>query len=293
MAINSYPYAHNSSSSSSGFVMNDPTELFQLIPSRPLTAHKWESACWVIAGSPGMEGAAILSARAAQRAGAGYVRLSIPEAESVEAPLEVVVTKVGKELSLEDTERFASLVIGPGLGTDPKILEGMRRLLQIIDIPVIVDGDGLKAIKDFTFKKKSPTYTVLTPHEGEFQIIASQPVSRDREHSTLELAKKTEAVVLLKGPTTVVADPEGQVMTIKAGDQRLATAGSGDVLSGIIGAFLARGATAFNAACAAAYLHGELVKELPLTGIVAGDLDEPLPRLLERLGVDSPKEKNE
>ena len=293
MAINSYPYAHNSSSSSSGFVMNDPTELFQLIPSRPLTAHKWESACWVIAGSPGMEGAAILSARAAQRAGAGYVRLSIPEAESVEAPLEVVVTKVGKELLLEDTERFASLVIGPGLGTDPQILEGMRRLLQIIDIPVIVDGDGLKAIKDFTFKKKSPTYTVLTPHEGEFQIIASQPVSRDREHSTLELAKKTEAVVLLKGPTTVVADPEGQVMTIKAGDQRLATAGSGDVLSGIIGAFLARGATAFNAACAAAYLHGELVKELPPTGIVAGDLDEPLPRLLERLGVDSPKEKNE
>ncbi len=293
MATNSYPYAHNSSSSSSGFVMNDPAELFQLIPSRPVTAHKWGSACWIIAGSPGMEGAAILSARAAQRAGAGYVRLSIPEAEFVEAPLEVVVTKVGKELLLEDTERFASLIIGPGLGTDPQILEGIRRLLQIMDIPVIVDGDGLKAIKDFTFKKKSPTYTVLTPHEGEFQIIAGQPVSRDREHSTLELAKKTEAVVLLKGPTTVVADPEGQVMAIKAGDQRLATAGSGDVLSGIIGAFLARGATAFNAACAAAYLHGELVKELPSTGIVAGDLDEPLPRLLERLGVDSPKEKNE
>ena len=82
-------------------------------------------------------------------------------------------------------------------------------------------------------------------------------------------------------------------MTIKAGDQRLATAGSGDVLSGVIGAFLARGATAFNAACAAAYLHGELVKELPSTGIVAGDLDEPLPRLLERLGVDSQKEKDE
>ena len=117
----------------------------------------------------------------------------------------------------------------------------------------------------------------------------TSPVTERR----VEVAKKTEAVVLLKGPTTVVADPEGQVMTIKAGDQRLATAGSGDVLSGIIGAFLARGATAFNAACAAAYLHGELVKELPLTGIVAGDLDEPLPRLLERLGVDSPKEKNE
>ena len=78
--------------------MRDQSELLQFIPSRPLDAHKWQSACWVIAGSPGMEGAAILAARAAQRSGAGYVRLSVPNAESVESPLEVVVTKIEKKI---------------------------------------------------------------------------------------------------------------------------------------------------------------------------------------------------
>ena len=97
--------------------MRDQSELLKSIPSRPLDAHKWQSACWVIAGSPGMEGAAILSARAAQRSGAGYVRLSIPNAEFVEAPLEVVVTRIEKDLQVEDEERFASLILGPGIGS--------------------------------------------------------------------------------------------------------------------------------------------------------------------------------
>ncbi len=273
--------------------MRDQSELLKLIPSRPREAHKWQSACWVIAGSPGMEGAAILSARAAQRSGAGYVRLSIPNAEFVEAPLEVVVTRIEKDLQIEDEERFASLVVGPGIGTDPVVMEGVRRLLQKIRKPVVIDGDGLKALKNFSFKKEVSAFTVLTPHDGEFESITGMKVAKDREQSASRLAEEVGAVVLLKGPTTIVAGPEGQIEKIKAGDQRLATAGSGDVLSGIIGAFLARGATGFDAASAGAFIHGELLSELPMTGVVAGDLDEPMPRLLERFGVDSQKENDE
>ncbi|MDC0245363.1 NAD(P)H-hydrate dehydratase [Acidimicrobiaceae bacterium] len=293
MAVDSYSYTENSGSSCCGFVMLDQSELLQFIPSRPLDAHKWQSACWVIAGSPGMEGAAILAARAAQRSGAGYVRLSVPNAESVEAPLEVVVTKIEKNLELEDIDRFASLVVGPGIGTDSAIMEGVRGLLQKIRKPVVVDGDGLKALRNFSFKEEVSVSTVLTPHDGEFESITGIKVTKDRERSAVQLSKEARAVVLLKGPTTVVASPQGQIEKIKAGDQRLATAGSGDVLSGIIGAFLARGATGFNAACAGAFIHGKLLSKLPMTGVVAGDLDEPLPRLLERFGLDSQREINE
>ena len=198
--------------------MRDQSELLKSIPSRPLDAHKWQSACWVIAGSPGMEGAAILSARAAQRSGAGYVRLSIPNAEFVEAPLEVVVTRIEKDLQVEDEERFASLVLGPGIGSDPLVMKGVRRLLQKTRTPVIIDGDGLKALRNFSFKKEVSASTVLTPHDGEFESITGKKVTKDREQSALRLAETVGAVVLLKGPTTVVASSEGQIEKIKAGE---------------------------------------------------------------------------
>ena len=258
-----------------------------LVPSRPSDAHKWQSACWVIAGHQGMEGAAYLASRAAQRAGAGYVRLSVPGETSPPAPLEVVVYPLYLADPLEDPERFAALVLGPGLGPSEETSHAVQRWIKQAKQPMVVDGDGLRALvlADEPLLRNVPL--VMTPHDGEYRMLAGQPPAADRLESARTLAQQYEAVVLLKGPTTVIADPAGATYLVRSGDQRLATAGTGDVLSGIIGGFLARGAQPWAAAVAGAQVHGALLDALPNTGVVAGDLDAQLPAVLSRLGVDA------
>jgi NAD(P)H-hydrate epimerase len=124
---------------------------------------------------------------------------------------------------------------------------------------------------------------VLTPHEGEFARLAGHPPDADRLASVRSLAASTGAVVLLKGSTTVVADPSGEVRVCTAGDARLATAGTGDVLSGIIGALLAQGVPALEAAAAGAWLHGRAGAHGPAHGLVAGDLLDHLPDALSEV----------
>jgi len=263
----------------------EPSDVAALVPSRPRDAHKWESACWVVAGSPGMEGAAHLAARAAQRSGAGYVRLSVPGGGVLHAaPLEVVADPIPSDLTPPDgLDRFAALVLGPGLG--PVSGDAVRSLLSSFPGPAVIDGDGLNALGAIDGPLRDGS-TVLTPHDGEFERLTGARPGADRLADTRAFAVRSGAVVLLKGPTTVVAAPDGRVLLGASGDQRLATAGSGDVLAGILGAFLARGADPLEAAAAAAVVHGLTVRELPTTGVVAGDLDRCLPELLGRLGVD-------
>jgi len=284
-------------------------DVADLVPSRPVDAHKWRSACWVVAGSPGMEGAAGLAATAALRAGAGYVRLSVPDgvagatqaAGPGGAADEVVCLPVGADLALDPQEqaRFASLVVGPGLGTGmgtgmgtgDATADGVRRLVATPGPPLVVDGDALTALAghpvDGTVRP-----LVLTPHDGEFARLAGRPPGPDRMAAARSLAADTAAVVLLKGPTTVVAAPDGRVLLAAAGDARLATAGSGDVLAGVIGAFLARGtgplAGLLELVAAGAHVHGRLATapghgELPSTGVAAGDLPARLVPVLEDL----------
>ncbi|MBC8364584.1 MAG: NAD(P)H-hydrate dehydratase [Actinobacteria bacterium] len=263
----------------------EPSDVAGLVPARPRDAHKWESACWIVAGSPGMEGAAHLAARAAQRSGAGYVRLSVPGGGSLSgAPLEVVSEPIPSDLTPpDDLDRFAALVLGPGLG--PVTGDAVRSLLASFPGPAVVDGDGLNVLGAIdTPLRHGPT--VLTPHDGEFERLTGARPGADRLAAARTLAVRTGTVVLLKGPATVVAAPDGRILLAASGDQRLATAGSGDVLAGILGAFLARGADPLEAAAAAAVVHGLTVRELPATGVVAGDLDRCLPDLLGRLGVD-------
>jgi NAD(P)H-hydrate epimerase len=147
-----------------------------------------------------------------------------------------------------------------------------------------VDGDALTALVGTTIRPGPQA--VLTPHDGEFERLAEQPPGSDRIGAVRSLAGRMGSVVLLKGPTTVVAHPDGRVLLAAAGDRRLATAGSGDVLAGILGAFLARGAGALEAAAAAAHVHGRLLDGLPATGVVAGDLSARLVDVLVALGVD-------
>lgn len=256
------------------------------LPARPADAHKWRTAVWVVGGSPGMTGATVLAASAAARAGAGYVRLSSPGIDPPlpHAPIELVGTALPAshwvDEVLNGVERFRAVVVGPGLGD--RGAADVKRLVAESIVPVVVDGDGLRALGTDCVRAGHPT-TVLTPHDGEFERLSGHRPGADRIDAARNLAAATNAVVLLKGPTTVVAGPDGQVLLVTAGDARLATAGTGDVLSGIIAALVARGLDPFRAAAAGAFLHGTAASLGPADGLVAADLVGSLPGALARL----------
>jgi hydroxyethylthiazole kinase-like uncharacterized protein yjeF len=251
------------------------------LPSRRREAHKWQSALFVAAGSPGMMGAPLLVSRAAMRAGAGYVNLGVPGSslENMPPGSEVVGRALPSEGWAEEVltqaERCKAVVVGPGLGRADTALSSVRALLDKSPVPVVVDGDALAAVGGAL-----STTAVLTPHAGEFERLAGAPPGPDRIGSTRELAERLNAVVLLKGPTTVVAAPGGEVLLSATGGPKLATAGTGDVLSGILGAFLAQGMEPLLAAALAAHAHGAAAALGPERGLVAGDLVELLPRCL-------------
>lgn len=253
---------------------------------RRADGHKWDASVLVIAGSPGMVGAANLAAAAAQRTGAGMVRLGIPGASDHERmPVEAVGVRLpaeGWEGAIDGVDRLAALVVGPGLGRLPATEQSVRALLGQADVPAVVDADALLALASRLGPdaRRRPADTVLTPHDGEFARLMGQPPGADRLGAARQLAARSESVVLLKGRPTIVAHPSGAVRLVSTGDARLATAGTGDVLSGIIGALLARGLAAFDAAAAGAWLHGLAGQRGPADGLVASDLIDLIPGAL-------------
>jgi NAD(P)H-hydrate epimerase len=256
-------------------------------PVRAPTAHKWQAAVLVVAGSAGMTGAARLVAAAAQRAGAGLVRVGSPgSTDDRNRPVEAVglelPTLMWADALLDVAGRFEALVVGPGLGRAESTIEEVRRFLATVALPAVVDGDGLASLAGdvaaLLADRGAPT--VLTPHDGELRLLTGAPPGADRLAVARALAASSGAVVLLKGPTTVVADPTGEVRLVTIGDARLATAGTGDVLSGIIGALLAQGVPALEAAAAGAWLHARAGALGPADGLVAGDLPGLLPAVL-------------
>jgi NAD(P)H-hydrate epimerase len=253
------------------------------VPERTADDHKWRHAVWVVAGSPGMGGAALLCSTAAFRAGAGYVRLTVPGDDRPGAPVEAVVDARPAEdwaggLAGE-AARFGCVAIGPGLGRSDGTAAQVGVALRTVDRPVVLDGDGLWAIGDAAVAAlhDRPAATVLTPHDGEFERLTGGPPGDDRIEAARGLAADTGAVVLLKGPTTVVAAPGGDVLLVRSGDARLATAGTGDVLTGTIAALVAAGADPFQAAAAGAHLHGRAAVLGAERGLVAGDVADLLP----------------
>lgn len=251
------------------------------LPPRDRSAHKWNSAVRVVAGSAGMGGAASLVSAAAMRAGAGMVHLSWRGTpESITPPTEVVGHVLPEQhwatYLATDIARFGSLVIGPGLGRGDDIGTEVREVLTRCDIPVVIDGDGIAACIDPTgghsvlHARTSPT--ILTPHDGEFATLGGDVHEPNRIYATQELASRTGCTILRKGPTTIIAEPDGSVYVVVTGDERLATAGSGDVLSGIIGAFLARGVSAPEAGAAAAFVHGMAGSTAAIEGTIARDV---------------------
>lgn len=265
-------------------------EILRLVPLRREGDTKYTSgAVLVVGGQPGMTGAAALTARAALRSDAGYVALAVPEASLTVVEtlvLEAVKTGWRDDTALETVvglaELAGSLAVGPGLGRGPGRRELVRALLERIPLPAVVDADALFDLEPF----ERDAATVLTPHAGELARLLGTDTDFVGEHrleAARSAAERFGAVVLLKGPDTIVAAPGGSVVVCDLGPPALATAGTGDVLTGILAAFLAKGLDAQTAAAAAAVAHARAAQLVPhRAGLVAGDLLDALPAALER-----------
>ncbi len=276
----------------------EDADISRLVPARRRDGNKWTSAVLVVAGSPGMTGAAGLCARAASRAGAGMVRLGVPGAApgSPEAPEAVGVSLPAEGWATEALavlERCRAVVVGPGLGRDESVAADVRRLVAESPVPVVIDADGLFALGALDCRLSAGAGTVLTPHDGEYRRLAGTAPGRDRLAAARSLAGLAGGVALVKGSTTTVAGPDDDVLVSTAGSSRLATAGTGDVLSGVIGALLARGVPAAAAAGLAAHVHGRAASMGRPEGLVAGDLPDLVADVLSRLGPGAPGRSDE
>jgi ADP-dependent NAD(P)H-hydrate dehydratase / NAD(P)H-hydrate epimerase len=256
-------------------------KILDLVPRKGERDNKYSAgAVLVVGGAPGMTGAVSLAATAAFRADAGYVTVCVPQeslpvvegrlVEAVKRPLDEVFDAV---------PRHRSLALGPGLGREQARLDLVRRLLEETDLPTVVDADGLFGLEPFG--RSAPT--VLTPHAGELARLlgrASAWVDAHRLEAVGGAAERFGCVCLLKGADTIVAAPGQGVLVCRLEHPTLATAGTGDVLTGVIAAFLAKGLEARLAAAAAAIACDAAAGLGPDRGLVASDVVSLLPRAL-------------
>jgi len=263
--------------------------------------HKYDHGhALVLTGGAGRTGAARMAARGALRIGAGAVTLGVPPSAQLEVAMQVTAVMLqrvedGAALSklLED-DRLSAVCLGPGLGVTDRGAELVGAALAADR--VLLDADALTLIaNDDSLRAKLHAGCVLTPHGGEFARLApdlAEMAKEDRPDAKAEAAKaaaaRLGAVVLLKGPETVIAAPDGEVTRHRATEDRatpwLATAGAGDVLSGFITGLLARGIAPMQAAALATFLHAEVARQHG-PGLIAEDLPEMLPQVLRQLGV--------
>lgn len=251
-----------------------------LLPPRDPAGHKGDfGRIAVVAGSRGKAGAAVLAARGALRGGAGTVTVfgPLPVGDAVVAVLpEAMTESLASESGAVATEAVADLVgrleafdvavIGPGLGTSKGTVSVVRDVVGRLDRPVVLDADGLNAFAEDVrrlARRRAPT--VLTPHPGEAARLlgtSSRAVQADRVAAARALARRSRCSVLLKGEATLLATPDGRIVVNPTGTPLLATAGSGDVLAGLIGALIGGGLPVPDAAVAAAWLHGAAAEAL-------------------------------
>ncbi|MCX6372187.1 MAG: NAD(P)H-hydrate dehydratase [Actinobacteria bacterium] len=283
-----------------------------LVPKGALDHKRSVGTTLVVGGSRGMTGAAHMTAMAALRAGAGLVHAALPQDAGGEKPfLEVITIEVpgaaGQFTAAARSALFAqaaglkAVALGPGLGRGDEARLLVRELLGL-DRPVLLDADGLYALGDrpeLLAERVMPT--VLPPHEGELGRLLGRPadeVAAQRLECVRSAAQRSGATVLLKGEASIVADPSGRAYVVPTGNPGLATPGTGDVLSGVIVAQLAKGLGATEAACLGAYLHGlaaDLAAEnaVGTEGMVAGDVIQFLPAAVERLKAGPQEEAHE
>jgi ADP-dependent NAD(P)H-hydrate dehydratase / NAD(P)H-hydrate epimerase len=264
-------------------------DILALVPRRGARDTKYTAgSVLVVGGAPGTTGAAALTALAALRADAGYVTLAVPqESLAVVESLALEPVKLGwreddaVERIAEAAERAGAFALGPGLGRGDARRALVRELLERVALPAVVDADALFGLEPVA--RGAPT--VLTPHAGELARllgVESSWVGAHRLRAARGAAERFGAVVLLKGPDTIVAAPGVGVVVCDLGPPSLATAGTGDVLTGVVASFLAKGLDAPVAAAAAAVAHARAASLVePQAGLVAGDLLDTLPDALD------------
>lgn len=232
----------------------EEVDLTQLL-RRQFDEHKWMHALEIVAGSTFMPGAAALACRGALATGASMIRLHSVDVDTSQLELPEEVVRVP---TLELDTRCRAAVVGPGIGGElpPAVLEELQHWRQ----PLVLDADGLRL--ETLDALGEPSQCILTPHDGEFARLMGRRPGVRRIEDARELARRTGATVLLKGPRTIVTTPSGEVRVVWSGTAQLATAGSGDVLSGVIGALAARGFPLADAAALGAELHGRASRDL-------------------------------
>ena len=245
------------------------------LPLRLRDAHKWTRSVFVVGGSGGMYGAPLLASQAALRSGSGIVWCGLPGQLAPGIASEVVFRELPgngwSAAALSDVERFGAVALGCGMDVD--VATEVTAFIAECPVPVVVDGGAIRGLGQGVTLNPS---VVLTPHDAEFEALAGSRPGQDRFAAARALAASTGATVLLKGPTTIVASPDGTCLAANAGDQRLATAGTGDVLAGIIASLLAAGLAPPRAAAAGAWLHGRAGQTQAAAGFVASDLMQGL-----------------
>jgi NAD(P)H-hydrate epimerase len=270
-------------------------ELLRSVPRRREGDNKYTAGhVLLVGGSRGLTGAPCLAALSAMRSDAGYVTVAAPEStlpvleqrllEAVKRPLpdddEGVVSEGAADIVLELAKKASAVAIGPGLGRGAGPKELVRRVLAEVELPVVVDADALFELEPGDW----PGPRVLTPHEGELGRLLgreSKEIAAHRLASVREAADTFDCVVVLKGPDTLVAAPGRGLLVTSLGLPSLATAGTGDVLTGIVAAFLAKGMEAQVAAAAAAAAQQlASVEATQRAGLIASDLLDALPTVL-------------
>jgi len=256
--------------------------ILRLVPRRSEVDTKYTAgSVLVVGGSRGMTGAVCLAAEAAFRADAGYVAVAVPkETLPVVETLLVEAVKAPRERVDELAERASAFAVGPGLGRGDEERELARRLLADLELPAVVDADALFELEVADW----PAPRVLTPHAGELGRLLGEEstwVDAHRLEAVRRAVDRYRSIVLLKGPGTLVAAPGEGVLVCDAGTPALATAGTGDVLTGVIASFLAKGMDARLAAAAGAVAHGRAAELAPhQVGLVASDVIDSLPLAL-------------
>jgi ADP-dependent NAD(P)H-hydrate dehydratase / NAD(P)H-hydrate epimerase len=292
----------------------DATNLRYLLPHRSPDSHKGNFGhLLVVAGSVGKTGAATLAGEAALRVGAGLVTVGVPA--SLNPILEMKLTEAMtlplaepegvQALGRRALEELAAvmpgktaLAVGPGIGRHQETVELVRQLVRRSTLPLVLDADGLNAVAhDLESVAEAAAPVILTPHPGEMSRLLgrlTRDIQANRLDAALELAERAQAIVVLKGAQTIIANSEGRIMINTTGNAALAQGGTGDVLTGMIGGFLAQKMEPFDAACLGVFLHG-LAADVRaawqgVCGMLAGELLEELPEVIKAFATgDLPK----
>ena len=286
--------------------MVEPHDMASWLKKRPRDAHKGDFGhVLVLAGSLGKGGAAGLTALGALRSGCGLVTLGLPEGcqKALEFhPLEVMTVPLpetpngtlavkAKDLILEHLQRKSALAVGPGISTDPETARLLREVLPAVQIPIVLDADAVNCLAlDRGLELLKNSEVVLTPHPREMARISglsTQEIQANRIETASRFARENCVHLVLKGARTVLAFPDGPVFINPTGNPGMATAGSGDVLTGIIAGLIAQGQKVRQAVIAGTYLHGLagdlFVEKSPEASLIAGDLLNGIPESLNRI----------